>query len=158
MPQKQGVMTMMMIKKQTKFYKLLIGYWFATAFLFFSYAGLTCLNQQISFQELLTTVPTFSLGFLLSCMMLVMGVMLSKMDKRETSRKSMFGKFILFAFIQQLLTFNIIGAILSGVIIYVMPNRESERQSLMGVTKLVMGVLLVLSLLLGLISFNVFNR
>lgn len=91
-------------------------------------------------------------------MMLVMGVMLSKMDKRETSRKSMFGKFILFAFIQQLLTFNIIGTILSGVIIYVMPNRESERQSLMGVTKLVMGVLLVLSLLLGLISFNVFYR
>lgn len=149
---------MMMIKKQTKFYKLLMGYWFLVPALFLTYTGLTCLKQSISFEELLTTTPTFSVGFLLSCVMLVMGLMLVKIDKRDASRKSLFGKFILFSLIQQLMTFNIVGVILSGLTFYSLSHTSSENESLTLSTKIVMGLTLVLSLLMGLISFNVFNK
>lgn len=158
MSRKRGVIRMMMIKKQTKFYKLLMGYWFLVPALFLAYTGLTCLKQAISFQELLTTTPTFSVGFLISCVMLVMGLMLVKVDKSNASRKSIFGKFILFSIVQQIMTFNIVGVILSGLTFYSLSHTSSENESLTLSTKIVMGLILVLSLLMGLISFNVFNK
>ena len=87
-----------------------------------------------------------------------MGLMLVKIDKRDASRKSLFGKFILFSLIQQLMTFNIVGVILSGLTFYSLSHTSSENESLTLSTKIVMGLILFLSLLMGLISFNVFNK
>lgn len=99
-----------MARQATMFWqKILICYWLVIPIAFFCYSMLTATKLNNSWSDLIIHLPGFSVGLLLSCLMLVQ-VIVFLQTKAELKEK-----FLLLSVFQQILTLNFVGAILSFV-------------------------------------------
>lgn len=93
--------------------KLLLGYWLVVPVLFYGYLVLMTVKDQVPISELIVKIPGVTVGFLITCLMLMQAVMLFTIGQNSRSKSGLLGKFLWFSLIQQVLTGNIPGAILS---------------------------------------------
>ena len=99
-----------MIRQSATFWqKLLIGYWAMVPLLFFGYVALTATKLNSSWGDLITQLPGFSVCLLISCLMLMQAVVFLQ------TKAELRGRFLLLAVVQQVLTLNIVGAILAYI-------------------------------------------
>ncbi|MGY3765488.1 hypothetical protein ACWOAH_02915 [Vagococcus vulneris] len=142
------------IKQTNLWRRVLIGYWLLIPVVFLSYTGLTAIKLSVSFQQLLTDSGTFAVGLLLICLMLVMALMMMMIDSQH---EVLLKKYLVFAMIQQVVTLNVIGAVAAFLYYRTLSQQEDSEQKLTPAMVGVMGFILILSLIMSLISFNVFK-
>lgn len=90
---------------------LVLGYWLLLPFIFFMYLLTFAAVNGSSVGKLLTNIPSLTLTFLLSCLMLVQAYLLFCLTTKETDEK-LLNRFLLFSMLQQVLTANLIGTVL----------------------------------------------
>ncbi|AQP54035.1 hypothetical protein CBF34_06665 [Vagococcus penaei] len=115
------------------------------------------MKLSVTFKELLTNTGTFAVGLLLSCLMIVLALMLLMIDKTQVSQHSILGRYLVFAMIQQVLTLNFVGVIIAFFYYRTLPVKSQQDKILTFMPILIMAILLLLSVLMSLISFNLFN-
>lgn len=98
--------------KESTYKNLLIVYWIAIPFCFYLYLFMTSSMRHVSVTHLIQNIPGLTLGFLLCSLMLIQSATVYFIHHFSTSRNGLIGKFLYFSTIQQLLTGNLIGAIL----------------------------------------------
>ncbi|MGX6992220.1 hypothetical protein [Vagococcus penaei] len=145
------------IKRTNLWRNILVGYWILIPVVFLCYTGMTSLKLSVTFKELLTNTGTFAVGLLLSCLMIVLALMLLMIDKTQVSQHSILGRYLVFAMIQQVLTLNFVGVIIAFFYYRTLPVKSQQDKILTFMPILIMAILLLLSVLMSLISFNLFN-
>lgn len=90
---------------------LVLGYWLVLPFVFFMYLLTFGAVKGSSVGALLTSIPSLTLTFLLSCLMLIQAYLLFRLTTKKTDEK-LLNHFLLFSMLQQLLTANLIGTVL----------------------------------------------
>lgn len=98
---------------QNRWQKLLLSYWLAVPVLFYGYLVLMTLRDQVTISQLIVNIPGMTVGFLITCLMLMQAVILYAVSQSSVSKSGLLGKFLWFSLVQQILTGNIPGAILS---------------------------------------------
>lgn len=93
--------------------KLLLIYWLLIPVLFYFYLVLLTIKDQVSLNQLIQQVPGVTVGFLTTCLMLIQATMLFKISQKSVAKNGMLGRFLWFSLIQQILTGNLPGALLS---------------------------------------------
>lgn len=90
---------------------LVLGYWLLLPFVFFMYLLTFAAVNSSSVGTLLTSIPSLTLTFLLSCLMLVQAYLLFRLTTKDIDEK-LLNRFLLFSMLQQLFTANLIGTVL----------------------------------------------
>ncbi|MGF2145367.1 hypothetical protein ACQUEF_08370 [Vagococcus fluvialis] len=98
--------------KMTTYKNVLLGYWIFAPMCFYLYLIMTSSMKQIPITDLLTHVPGITLAFLMALLMLVQAATIFFIQQHSTSQNGLLGHFLSFSFFQQLLTGNIVGAII----------------------------------------------
>lgn len=93
--------------------KILLAYWLIVPILFYLYLGITSFIQETSIQQMLQVSPGIALGNLLACLMLLQAGIFFFVRRFSQSKNGLLGQFTFVAIPQQLLTGNIIGAVLA---------------------------------------------
>ncbi|MHC5248623.1 hypothetical protein [Enterococcus sp. LJL90] len=88
-----------------------IGYWLLLPVLFYSFVLLFAFNSQSSFTTLIAEVPSLTLTFLLTCLMLLLAFLMYTLSKDQNNQQ-LLKRFVIFALVQQVATANLIGAAL----------------------------------------------
>ena len=84
-------------------------YWLISPFIFFFYQFAVSRGENVDFREMLNE-PAIALAFIVSCMSLIMAGLLRAAETENENTERIFG---MFAVVQQLLTGNIPGFLLS---------------------------------------------
>ncbi|WP_207702158.1 hypothetical protein [Candidatus Enterococcus ferrettii] len=95
----------------TKRKSLVLSYWLLLPFLFFMYLLTFATVKGSSVGSLLTNIPSLTLTFLLSCLLLIQAYLLYRLTTKETNEK-LLNHFLLFSMLQQAITANLIGTVL----------------------------------------------
>lgn len=105
----------------------LLTYWLLVPIVFAIYLFLTAAKQKIAALQLIETVPSVTITFLLVCTLLLQAATLYQLKLvKDANRKSVLGYFALFSVIQQLFTLNIPGACLSGLLYLSLPPAQQK--------------------------------
>lgn len=97
----------------SKLRKLLFFYWLIIPVLFGLYLFLTSTMQGISVEGLLTNIPGLALTSIVSLLSIFQAFGLYYIGNTSACRRSLFGYFLLFSIVQQLVTLNMIGLALT---------------------------------------------
>ena len=95
--------------KENKFKNILIVYWIIVPLIFYVYLVIFSYNSQLSVKQLLLGIPTITITFLLSCLLLLQASTLYFLTSRNIDY-ILLQKFLNFSLIQQIFTANFIGA------------------------------------------------
>lgn len=93
--------------------KFLLIYWIVVPVLFYFYLILLTIKDQVSLDQLIQQVPGVAVGFLITCLMLVQATILFKISQKSVAKNGILGHFLWFSLVQQVVTGNVPGALLS---------------------------------------------
>lgn len=93
--------------------KILLTYWVVSPILFYVYLFISSITKAVAMQDLIQYVPGVALGNLIACLMLFQAAVLFFVSRFSQSKEGLLGQFIFISVFQQLITGNIIGAVLT---------------------------------------------
>lgn len=93
--------------------KLLIGYWIIVPILFYLYLFLISLLGEASLETILLNSPSMAISMLITSLLLIQLLLLIYVQHISSSKTGILGKFLWYVVLQQVLTGNILGAILA---------------------------------------------
>ena len=149
---------MAVLTNTSKLKKILLFYWLLNPVLFGMYLFLMSLNQGEPIGELLTYIPSLALTSIIAWLSIFQAFGLYFVGSTSDCRHSLFGYFLIFSMIQQLLTLNIIGLALTGLLyrsLFVVKEENELSNKLKIVTYSLMIFVGLLTIIVVLIRFSI---
>lgn len=144
-------------KRKKRFYNIMMGYWLVVSAIYFVSFMMMQSRSGVSFEQLLSENITLTLNILTLSINLIFAYLLYATDFKERKKGGIADRILKAAILQQLLTANIIGAVLAFLALNELtenpliteaeekeskPLKEENKKGIM----ILLGVILVLSL------------
>lgn len=143
------------LKQTQTLQRIVLGYWIIIPVIFYSLIGLFSLQEQVAIQHLVQSSPMIAVGNLVACLSLLQAGICYFILKFSNSKIGVLGHYMLITLIQQLLTLNILGVVLTLLYYRVLPSiKETIHPKLRAGVYVVGGVTLLLSMIVALVLFN----
>ena len=143
------------LKRTQIIQKVLVSYWLLVPVLFYGVLGLYSLQEATTIQQVVQSNPLVTVGNLVACIMLLQAGLFYLISKNSASKRGLLGHFLLIALVQQVLTLNILGVVLTFLYYRTLPNlKEQTNNQLKILFYMLGGFITILSVVVTLVLVN----
>lgn len=144
-----------MTKRKFPFHPILLGYWMIVSCLYYLYVSIKITTQNISLHSLLLANPLFTLGVLLTSIMMLQTGSLHYIARLSQSKNGLLGRYLFVLLFQQIMTGNLIGA---GLVFFYRNQLENHSENPTSLEKGVVYVSCTICISLTLLILLILNR